>query len=134
MSPRITGCPRSRLRSQGHRAAHPAVPRRPPLRPAGRTPVHPHVPQDCRCDEHKYGHTPGTDAVLYSGPDVVHLLERAAIRDGRYVDAHAYANHALALLHAKCEAADMQTRLTLEPMWRALNQLAAWRETGRRAA
>jgi hypothetical protein len=95
--------------------------------------VRPYVQQPCRCDYHKYGQPPGTDAVLYAGPDVVHLLERAAIRDGRYVDARAYANHVLATLHAKCEAADLQTRLTLEPAWQALQR---WRqaEDARRVA
>ena len=75
----------------------------------------PHVP--CRCDEHKYGQRPGVGAVLYSGPDAVLLLERAAIRDGRYEDAIAYADERMSLLHAKCEAAVLQTRRTLEPAW-----------------
>ena len=46
--------------------------------------------QPCRCDEHKYGQRPGTDAILYAGQDVVYLMERAAIRDGRYEDAEAF--------------------------------------------
>ena len=82
------------------------------------------VPETCRCDEHKYGHRPGTDAVLYAGPDAMALVERAAIRDGRYEDALAYADHIAAELHAKCEAAAFSTRRTLEPAWEPID---AWR-------
>jgi hypothetical protein len=48
------------------------------------------ITSSCRCDGCKYGHNPGSDAVLYSGYDVMYLLERAAIRDGRYEDAEAF--------------------------------------------
>ena len=82
---------------------------------------------DCRCDEHKYGQRPGAGAVLYSGPDVVLLLERAAIRDGRYEDAIAYADERMSLLHAKCEAAVLQTRRTLAPAWLADQRFQAAR-------
>ena len=47
-------------------------------------------PRPCRCDDCKYGQRPGADAVLYTGADAVYLLERAAIRDGRYEDAQAF--------------------------------------------
>ena len=89
----------------------------------------PAPPSPCRCDTCKYDQRPpGADAVLYSGPDAMHLFERAAIRDGRYVDACAYANHVVAQLHAKCEAAEFQTRLTLETAWRAWQRFDAARK------
>jgi hypothetical protein len=56
--------------------------------------------RSCRCDDCKYGKTPGAGVVLYYGPDVVAMTEAAAIRDGRYEDTETYASdHAPVNVH-----------------------------------
>jgi hypothetical protein len=80
-------------------------------------------PGPCRCDEHKYGHRPGADAVLYSGPDAVLLLINGAIRDGRYEDVHAYADAVTHSVHADLDAAERRIRRTLAPAVQAWQRL-----------
>ena len=77
----------------------------------------------CRCDEHKYRHRPGADAVLYAGPDLVYLMERAAIRDGRYEDAEAFAARVTLRAHADFDAAGLHVRQTLARVARQIAQI-----------
>jgi hypothetical protein len=86
--------------------------------------VRPYVPQPCRCDEHKYGQNPGTDAMLYVGPDAVHLMINSAIRDGRYEDLRADYARKLHGVHADFDAAGHHARRTLAP---AIEAWQRWR-------
>jgi hypothetical protein len=81
-------------------------------------------PQACRCDDCKYGKTPGTGAVLYAGPDAVHLRERAAIREGRMEDATAYGVQAHLHVNADFDAAAHHIRATLAAGWEGITALA----------
>ena len=69
----------------------------------------------CRCPECEKlnASAPGTEAVLYPGPDAAWLSERAAIRDGRHVDAMAYADEAELSIAASFDAASRHVRRTL---------------------
>jgi hypothetical protein len=93
------------------------------VRPAGTRPA---SDEPCRCPEHKYGHRPGTDAVLYSGPDAVMLLTHAAIRDGRYEDIGADFDAVQHRAHARFDASERRTARTLAPAIRAWQR---WRNT-----
>ncbi len=91
--------------------------------PLGRATVRPSslpaVPA-CRCEQCRYGRRPAADAVLYAGPDAVHLLERAAIRDGRYEDIHAGFDAARARAHVGLNAAERNFTAALAPVWRRI--------------
>lgn len=76
-------------------------------------------PEPCRCDQHKYGQRPGTDAVLYAGPDAVTLTINSAIRDGRYEDIGADFDAVQHRAHAGFDASMRRIRRTLEPAVRA---------------
>jgi hypothetical protein len=94
--------------------------------------VRPYVPQPCRCDQHKYGHRPGADAVLYSGADAVMLLTHAAIRDGRYEDVGAYADQVQHSIHASFDASERRFARALAPAWRAWQRADMARKETRR--
>ena len=79
--------------------------------------------QPCRCDQHKYGHRPGNDAVLYSGPDAVLLMINAAIRDGRYEDIHADFDAVQHSVHADFDASARRFARALQPAVRAWHRL-----------
>jgi hypothetical protein len=88
----------------------------------------------CRCDEHKYGQRPGTDAVLYTGPDAVMLLIHGAIRDGRYEDVHAYADEAQHAIAARFDAVERRYQRTLAPAIRAWQRWRAAEDAKQEAA
>lgn len=69
---------------------------------------------ECRCDQCKYGHAPGTDPVLYTGPDSVRIMIRSAVRDGRYEDIPAYADAAVARAHLALNDAARRIRRDME--------------------
>ncbi len=71
---------------------------------------------------------PGTEAVLYAGPDAVLLMILAAIRDGRYEDIHAYADEAQHAIHARFDAVQRHARRTLAPAVRAWQRADAARK------
>jgi hypothetical protein len=83
----------------------------------------PAPPRPCRCDEHKYGHRPGNDAVLYAGPDAVLLMINSAIRDGRYEDIPADFDRVQHGVHARFDAAERQFARALQPAVRAWHRL-----------
>lgn len=87
-----------------------------------------HADTECRCDEHKYGQLPGTEAVLYAGPDAVALYINAAIRDGRYEDVPAYADQAQHSIHASFDAAERRFRRALGPAVQAWHRADAARK------
>jgi hypothetical protein len=58
--------------------------------------------------------------VLYSGPDAVHLMEAAAIRDGRYEDIHAGFDAARARAHVSLNSAARRFDAALAPVWRRI--------------
>lgn len=69
---------------------------------------------ECRCDQCKYTSTPGTDAVLYTGPDTVRISIRAAVRDGRYEDIPAYCDAAVARAHLSLNDTARRIRRNME--------------------
>ena len=80
----------------------------------------------CKCDGCRYGNVPGADAVLYTGPDAMWLLWRAAIRDGRYDDIDAYAEDvAPYLIHAPAIATARRIHRSIEPLLQRALALAA---------
>jgi hypothetical protein len=95
----------------------------PAVTPHGRPSVsRPADDEACRCPEHKYGRRPGTDAVLYSGPDAVMLLTHAAIRDGRYEDIGADFDEVQHSIHASFDASERRFARALAPVWRAVQR------------
>ena len=79
----------------------------------------------CRCPSCKYGRAPGTDAVLYARPDAVWLLERAAIRDGRYEDSEAFGARVHYRVLADFDAAAERCRAKLGRAWEQITQMRA---------
>ena len=59
--------------------------------------------------------------MLYAGDDAVYLMERAAIRDGRYEDAEAFGARVYRGVHADFDAHHEHVRQTLS---RAAAQIA----------
>jgi hypothetical protein len=74
----------------------------------------------CRCEWCRYGRRPAADAVLYAGPDAVHLLERAAIRDGRYEDIPAGFDAVGARAHVGLNTVERRFAAALAPVWRRI--------------
>ena len=79
--------------------------------------------EPCRCDEHKYGKNPGTDAVLYAGSDAVDLMILAAKRDGRYEDIDAGFDAVQARAHVAFNASARKFSAALLPVWRRYEAL-----------
>ena len=106
------------IHGHAYAAKHPGQDTRPFA--AVRPYVQPATPPQCRCDAHKYGRNPGTDAVLYAGPDAVMLMVNAAIRDGRYDDIGADIDARQHSIHADFDAVGRRFGRKLAPVWQQI--------------
>ena len=81
---------------------------------------------DCGCDECEHKE-PGTDAMLYMGPDATWLLIVANIRDGRYEDIQAWIDQRQHANQAAFDATERRVRKALAMAWYRVQQFQAAR-------